>query len=1583
VVTPFEKLCPVLPEQDMKGTNDEYVDVDFGCQPTPNSDCELAYRRANLAEEALCNAHEHYQHATSFDNRFSWLVPTQEERLTSLRSSLYFLRRAVQFIGVGFRSGPLTAANESYQRYLAAQLAESAALADSFAMDGADLATGISDSLGRTYGSFTERQRQVWGQLAADGTLANPGKRGAAYSFLYGLPWKNLDDQLVKSPEDWPATLPLCEVDATRGAVARAVRLLMQVGVPVTVTQERYMLGPEFTETTERRVTPWIRPGDAGYGRRCLEHGYTGDSPGVPVVSFEEILATHDINEAALQKASQALVERSRVSLIDMSLESKDGCDYLVGFSGISEDLQAMALRARVGLYRVNKALGNGDSEGLDMQRAGLESIYAELFAITDCLLGGGSADYSCIVQSRALRNDRPGDYLSHDTRTIVGRAYDTLVGQVGERYIDFEQSFWKGESQYSEDSYWLSHRYNWGTNIAETTPNVAEPMALGIYFHNFDPDNLDRVRVFAVDAERNPLRGVENEYYDLLSCLRYGHSVVGGSCDLTQWETHYGEPVCQLGRFWRWGDNACFVYLPHYRELGEECSWQMVCSEPRGWPCYRDLVCYTQKEHIPPKLFVVTLHHAASNPDEIDRYEVIDTYLEKRPDDVDDHLAISWHRLRIYTRHFVDERYLARKARRITERDPRSCSLPQYNSLGLPNDMPVPLENELISALQPGGAYEDSFAFFLAKAKAAAEAAGQAVAAALSAATDLGAAEQHATNLRQDALDRIEQICGVGSQGCTTEKRDYRLEELGVLPEASAPPMCPRVDIEALLATDDAHEMAVTMEDSLRCQAETLFANLGEVWIRGLPLFIGNALQNGNSSTLSYNQYDGQYKVALLDVDTGITNLRSAAAQARHELDNLGTDIGSFEAEAGALDAEETALLLDALASAFQAMAEIGKCGPGNYGCGFAAASAVVRALASAMRAQAAALRKLAHKFSFVGQMTDKAYSIEQSMLLVEKSLNTIQAGIERLELLELEQTQSQNRAERMADEYLAQYLGSETSGQMKAFRMMTLRSHLRARREIKRAKVMSFIARRAVEMKLAVDLNREKQPGVIGAPPSEWAGDLFTMYVTDDIYNPGSPQNTASDYVTRLEDYVYGYPFQYPFADGADLAIMSLRDDLSSYTESCFEAIGETNLLPFSSRLEDWEVVDSDGGTVAVLPNTSYGPGDVMEPTADTLQVQVSGCSEPERCMVLESRKTTSTDPQPSSYVGSIYLRGDNAPPLRLTLVASFRDLADHTVIQTEQTSASCAVSSDWQRCSVEHPALLSPPADQYLELSLRLSPIYGGSGITDQFELEAWGAQLEICEGLIGDESNQGECVLSPYERTPVPTGVCSTATVTDPYTGLPRVEHFVSPQARSEELRASFRVKCVQDDFAKEGQVPAACAGKGGVDYFERPFSITLNSIEAGDILGQGQIGQGNYNYRVESVAVNLVGSNVKDCSLDPGAGTSCYTNLFIPYDLVQDGKVRLRDHSGHELPFRLAVGTIHQGKAIAAERLLTNPLSSTDQSLVQQYLKHEFRGRPIQGNFTLRIYGTPSLRWTNLEDVQIYLNYRYWSPFANP
>jgi len=77
-----------------------------------------------------------------------------------------------------------------------------------------------------------------------------------------------------------------------------------------------------------------------------------------------------------------------------------------------------------------------------------------------------------------------------------------------------------------------------------------------------------------------------------------------------------------------------------------------------------------------------------------------------------------------------------------------------------------------------------------------------------------------------------------------------------------------------------------------------------------------------------------------------------------------------------------------------------------------------------------------------------------------------------------------------------------------------------------------------------------------------------------------------------------------------------------------------------------------------------------------------------------------------------------------------------------------------------------------------------------------------------------------------------------------------------------------------------------------------------------------------------------------------------------------------------------VGRIEHAKALATERLITNPPSSSDEQLLSAYVKREFMGRPLDGHYRLRIWDSGKLDWNKLEDVQIVLRYHYWTRFSD-
>ncbi|MFT3928614.1 MAG: hypothetical protein QM778_39155 [Myxococcales bacterium] len=175
----------------------------------------------------------------------------------------------------------------------------------------------------------------------------------------------------------------------------------------------------------------------------------------------------------------------------------------------------------------------------------------------------------------------------------------------------------------------------------------------------------------------------------------------------------------------------------------------------------------------------------------------------------------------------------------------------------------------------------------------------------------------------------------------------------------------------------------------------------------------------------------------------------------------------------------------------------------------------------------------------------------------------------------------------------------------------------------------------------------------------------------------------------------------------------------------------------------------------------------------------------------------------------------------------------------------------------------------------------------------------------------------------------------------------------------------------------------CASNGDASglpqrcFFETDFGISLEEIEKGTLIPQAGFARGNFNYRFADVAVNLVGTGLKDCALS-NLPSSCYGGSFLQYSLQQTGPYRIRNYEGEAVRASLYTGQIQQAKALLAERYLSNPVSSADRGLIADYWRSELRGRPMDGSFKLRVYDADGLDWNQLEDVQLVLRYRYWT-----
>lgn len=99
---------------------------------------------------------------------------------------------------------------------------------------------------------------------------------------------------------------------------------------------------------------------------------------------------------------------------------------------------------------------------------------------------------------------------------------------------------------------------------------------------------------------------------------------------------------------------------------------------------------------------------------------------------------------------------------------------------------------------------------------------------------------------------------------------------------------------------------------------------------------------------------------------------------------------------------------------------------------------------------------------------------------------------------------------------------------------------------------------------------------------------------------------------------------------------------------------------------------------------------------------------------------------------------------------------------------------------------------------------------------------------------------------------------------------------------------------------------------------------------------------------ESLALNFVGTSIRSCQ-DANLPNTCYVAGFVPYSIEPDGPFFVRNRAGDDYEALLFDGRIEHARGLALERYLSNPISSSDQRLINEYMRSEFSGRPLDGN----------------------------------
>lgn len=496
------------------------------------------------------------------------------------------------------------------------------------------------------------------------------------------------------------------------------------------------------------------------------------------------------------------------------------------------------------------------------------------------------------------------------------------------------------------------------------------------------------------------------------------------------------------------------------------------------------------------------------------------------------------------------------------------------------------------------------------------------------------------------------------------------------------------------------------------------------------------------------------------------------------------------------------------------------------------------------------------------------------------------------------------------------------------------------RARALLENARRLSVAARRAIEARYVVDLSRMHEPEPFVDAPANWADevylpDLSVPSAVGIVVSPsGNPEqvyaNKVEDYVRNLELFVQGYSVWRPTASAlADTEVLTVAGPEVTVSVDC-----EDTLPPACDESASCLHVAHYAGSIA--PNDNH------------LRPQL---------------RIVNNGPQ-AVGLGELTLRYWFTPDSGATL-ESFCDWS----------SVGCSAVT--QAIGIAEPA--GSGASHYLEVGFNSSAVVEPGGNVE--------AQIRVVKS---DWSNFNES--DDYSYAP------NTSFTANSHIALYREGALVwgtepvegpGPCAPNETFpmlagsAAQWTFYCPEQDtwvgHPGLGQIPladhldTACDGsqptKAKAAFVLDPWGRVAGNM-ANPPFGS------RHNARWRRLAVNLVGTGIRDCQLseDP---SGCYAESFLRYDLRHTGRVWTTSHDGQWWPLNLPGARVEGGKAIAFEEWL-DPLShSWNLPIVSAAARTELIGRPLGGEYDLTIDLTPDVRLERLERVQILLESDYW------
>jgi hypothetical protein len=624
----------------------------------------------------------------------------------------------------------------------------------------------------------------------------------------------------------------------------------------------------------------------------------------------------------------------------------------------------------------------------------------------------------------------------------------------------------------------------------------------------------------------------------------------------------------------------------------------------------------------------------------------------------------------------------------------------------------------------------------------------------------------------------------------------------------------------------------------------------------------------------------------------------------------------------------------------------------------------------------------------AFSGRASDYVQTLESQSLRLSQALEGIQRNLEIMEGLKSEAQRALQSATWM--------LSKQASNQVSisnALDNISLGKGIRYRRALEAGQKMAFLAKRAIEMRLGMPLADMVHDLPLVTAPATWEATVCQTTGVDyqalreRTEQSGTTKQAESfadsflgDYVTKLEQVVESYRLVNNFHEGTDTAVVSLRDDIHNTRAAC--ETESPNRLYGASRFEPQFAAtgqDAKGWTLSgcTMESVETEAGIIEQPSGD--------------CIVARAR-------QDAPFFN---------PLLGQPVVPGY----DVEFGLPDWCGAQCAYQTG---AALSQQRLLEPGRYRF---SWYTTDGAGAGGTKAARVRHADGTLFAIAKNSAGNDAAgftagingawnrvwqsfdvfETETVTIGFERPSatdysVPLGAPMLEELEDPFhtRTLPTPSRFMDTTDERTVLLPvcedrngqNFRtqkwdyncLKLCPDGYSSD------CAEKARTECFwETSFHVSQRSIEAGHIFNQSGFARGNFNYRIRSIGVNFVGTELRSCT-DAALPSTCHGAGFIPYTVIHDGPYYVRNHKGHDYRAALFPGRIEHARGLGIERYITNPMGDADRTLMESYMRKELNGRPLDGEFILRVWDEPGVNFNAIEDVQLILDYGYWTRF---